>query len=179
MPLNASNVLSVEDEGPAARWEAKIRESLNKPRSVSSLESSTSVPLSPHRHSEVDDDHDVVVTDVPEVSDVDKLIAELSGSSPGSQGTKLLRSAKDDLAWTTALAAPQRESPPRGVGPMYSRVASKQMVGLFITVWIRSHLWHHVHNVQVSTVGCGLMNHLGNKVTRSHTPVQIPYPHLQ
>lgn len=47
----------------------------------------------------------------------------------------------------------------------FSRIASKQMVGLFLTVWVRTELRRHVHNVKVSCVGCGLMGYLGNKVS--------------
>lgn len=53
---------------------------------------------------------------------------------------------------------------PTVVRHKYSCVASKQMVGIFITVWVRSQLWRHVHNVKVSAVGLGLMRYLGNKV---------------
>ena len=49
----------------------------------------------------------------------------------------------------------------------YVLVASKQMVGIHISVWIRRKLKHHIHNVSVSSVGLGLMGCLGNKVTFS------------
>ncbi|KAL7123996.1 hypothetical protein ABFS83_14G018900 [Erythranthe nasuta] len=45
----------------------------------------------------------------------------------------------------------------------YSLVASKQMVGVFLTVWVRSELKEHVRNIKVSCVGRGLMGYLGNK----------------
>ncbi|KAK4425647.1 Type IV inositol polyphosphate 5-phosphatase 7 [Sesamum alatum] len=45
----------------------------------------------------------------------------------------------------------------------YSLVASKQMVGIFLTVWVRSELTEHVRNIKVSCVGRGLMGYLGNK----------------
>ncbi|KAL6522664.1 Type IV inositol polyphosphate 5-phosphatase 7 [Orobanche hederae] len=45
----------------------------------------------------------------------------------------------------------------------YSLVASKQMVGIFLTVWVRSELKEHVGNIKVSCVGRGLMGYLGNK----------------
>ncbi|KAL3812589.1 hypothetical protein ACJIZ3_013857 [Penstemon smallii] len=45
----------------------------------------------------------------------------------------------------------------------YSLVASKQMVGIFLTVWVRSELTEHVKNIKVSCVGRGLMGYLGNK----------------
>lgn len=46
----------------------------------------------------------------------------------------------------------------------YSLVASKQMVGIYLTVWVRSELTEHVKNIKVSCVGRGLMGYLGNKV---------------
>ncbi|EPS73208.1 hypothetical protein M569_01544 [Genlisea aurea] len=45
----------------------------------------------------------------------------------------------------------------------YSLVASKQMVGIFLTIWVRSELREHVRNIKVSCVGRGLMGYLGNK----------------
>ncbi|KAI5065382.1 hypothetical protein GOP47_0020077 [Adiantum capillus-veneris] len=45
----------------------------------------------------------------------------------------------------------------------FSLIASKQMVGIFISVWVRSDLRRHVRNLKVSCVGCGLLGYLGNK----------------
>ncbi|GMH08454.1 hypothetical protein Nepgr_010294 [Nepenthes gracilis] len=45
----------------------------------------------------------------------------------------------------------------------YCLVVSKQMVGIFLTVWVRKDLRDHVRNVKVSCVGRGLMGYLGNK----------------
>ncbi|XP_059063219.1 type IV inositol polyphosphate 5-phosphatase 7-like [Cryptomeria japonica] len=45
----------------------------------------------------------------------------------------------------------------------YSLVASKQMVGMFLCVWVRSDLRQHVRDLRVSCVGRGLMGYLGNK----------------
>ncbi|KAL3505962.1 hypothetical protein ACH5RR_031344 [Cinchona calisaya] len=45
----------------------------------------------------------------------------------------------------------------------YCLVSSKQMVGLFLTVWVRSELREGVRNLKVSCVGRGLMGYLGNK----------------
>lgn len=200
VPLNANNVLCVEDEGPAALWEAKIRETLNKHRGQyrATLVKSRSEPHPPRTA-----DVDVIVTDIPEVSNVDRLVVEFSstsfqdGSRSAASEEVILRSRhatssnqNSDVSLKRSASCrksarrahgvtdpPPQEGlvtsilssndvPPGDENPrqLYSRVASKQMVGLFVTVWIRSHLWRHVHNVQVSTVGCGLMNHLGNKV---------------
>ncbi|KAJ6800670.1 type IV inositol polyphosphate 5-phosphatase 7-like [Iris pallida] len=45
----------------------------------------------------------------------------------------------------------------------YCLVASKQMVGIFLTVWVRSDMREDVKNMKVSCVGRGLMGYLGNK----------------
>ena len=38
------------------------------------------------------------------------------------------------------------------------------MVGIFLTVWVRSEIRADVRNLKVSCVGRGLMGYLGNKV---------------
>ncbi|KAJ8563560.1 hypothetical protein K7X08_032012 [Anisodus acutangulus] len=45
----------------------------------------------------------------------------------------------------------------------YCLAASKQMVGIFLTVWVRSDLREHVRNMKVLCVGRGLMGYLRNK----------------
>ncbi|KAK6938233.1 hypothetical protein RJ641_031741, partial [Dillenia turbinata] len=45
----------------------------------------------------------------------------------------------------------------------YVRIVSKQMVGIFLTVWVRRSLRRHIQNVKVSTVGVGVMGYIGNK----------------
>ncbi|KAG9457688.1 hypothetical protein H6P81_002196 [Aristolochia fimbriata] len=42
-------------------------------------------------------------------------------------------------------------------------IISKQMVGIFITVWVRGDLRRFVRHPSVSCVGCGIMGCLGNK----------------
>lgn len=46
----------------------------------------------------------------------------------------------------------------------YCLVASKQMVGILLTVWIKNELRNVVRDLKVSCVGRGLMGYLGNKV---------------
>ncbi|KAG4926378.1 Type I inositol polyphosphate 5-phosphatase 8 [Glycine max] len=47
----------------------------------------------------------------------------------------------------------------------YTLVASKKMVGVFISVWMREEVLrkHSVSNVRVCSVACGVMGYLGNK----------------
>ena len=46
----------------------------------------------------------------------------------------------------------------------YCLAASKQMVGIFLCVWVRADLQRHISNLRVSCVGRGIMGYLGNKV---------------
>ncbi|KAK8967561.1 Type I inositol 1,4,5-trisphosphate 5-phosphatase CVP2 [Platanthera guangdongensis] len=45
----------------------------------------------------------------------------------------------------------------------YNLVVSKQMVGIFLTVWVKREIRDNVRNLKVSRVGRGLMGYLGNK----------------
>lgn len=76
---------------------------------------------------------------------------------------------------TCPLSSSEEDSPcppcysGRQEGPLqndYTLVASKQMVGLFLCVWVRSNLHHHISNLKLSCVGRGIMGYLGNKVVK-------------
>lgn len=57
----------------------------------------------------------------------------------------------------------------------YVRIVSKQMVGIFLTVWVRRSLRKHIQNVKVSTVGVGVMGYIGNKVCFYATSFLSPF----
>lgn len=46
----------------------------------------------------------------------------------------------------------------------FVRIVSKQMVGIYISVWVCRRLRRHVNNLEVAPVGVGLMGYMGNKV---------------
>jgi len=48
--------------------------------------------------------------------------------------------------------------------PRYVRIVSKQMVGIYVSVWVQRRLRRHINNLKVSPVGVGLMGYMGNKV---------------
>lgn len=50
----------------------------------------------------------------------------------------------------------------------YRLAASKQMVGIFLCVWVRADLYNNVSNIKLSCVGRGIMGYLGNKVRYSN-----------
>uniref|UniRef100_A0A5B7B5C4 Putative type I inositol 1,4,5-trisphosphate 5-phosphatase 1 isoform X4 n=1 Tax=Davidia involucrata TaxID=16924 RepID=A0A5B7B5C4_DAVIN len=47
--------------------------------------------------------------------------------------------------------------------PPFVRIVSKQMVGIFLTVWVHRSLRRHIQNLKVSAVGVGVMGYIGNK----------------
>jgi hypothetical protein len=47
--------------------------------------------------------------------------------------------------------------------PKYVRIISKQMVGIYVSIWVRKRLRRHINNLKVSPVGVGLMGYMGNK----------------
>nr|GMD68577.1 type IV inositol polyphosphate 5-phosphatase 9-like isoform X1 [Ipomoea batatas] len=42
-------------------------------------------------------------------------------------------------------------------------IASKQMVGVFVTIWARTQIHHYINHIDVSCVGCGIFGRIGNK----------------
>ncbi|KAL1545909.1 phosphoinositide 5-phosphatase [Salvia divinorum] len=110
VPLNAGNVLGLEDCGPAARWLSLIRQALNEPQYYKPRESFS-----------------------------DLLFLEDDG---------------EDLVSNFSWRKQQKH---------YCLAACKQMVGIFLCVWVRRDLLHHITSLQVSCVGRGIMGYLGNK----------------
>ncbi|KAK4793341.1 hypothetical protein SAY86_023776 [Trapa natans] len=45
----------------------------------------------------------------------------------------------------------------------YVRIISKQMVGIYVSIWVHKRLRRHISNLKVSPVGVGLMGYMGNK----------------
>ncbi|KAL6600487.1 hypothetical protein ACP70R_045287 [Stipagrostis hirtigluma subsp. patula] len=45
----------------------------------------------------------------------------------------------------------------------YVRIASKQMVGIYVSVWVSRKLRCHVNNLEIASVGVGLLGYMGNK----------------
>ena len=52
-------------------------------------------------------------------------------------------------------------------GEDFRCIRSKQMVGIFTSVWVRSNLRPFIHHLDVSCIGSGIMGCLGNKVSIS------------
>ncbi|XP_024402190.1 type I inositol polyphosphate 5-phosphatase 10 [Physcomitrium patens] len=198
VPLNASNVLCIEDDAPTVIWDGLIRQALNnRVKCFEEHVTSHSAPTSPTW------DEQEFVSPSSEVSDFESLRTTVA--TEGTLESSLLLpkiSNPSDSQWPSdriearkfvhKVHAPIKDvrvaedwvyeasMPDNGVTRRmssmkssrnlrthscnkYLRVASKQMVGVFISIWVRSDLRRYVHNVKVSVVGCGILNYLRNK----------------
>lgn len=206
VPLNAGNVLGTEDNGPARKWLALIRKTLNTlPGSSGSCRTPSPVP---DPIFELDDDFEgsgrekassffhrrsfqslsrsmrMMENDISmpqprldrRFSVCDRVIYGHRPSDYYDPNTRWEGSSDDENGTSDSPYAPQyspvsyncsvsMEDRDRYSGQSrYCLVASKQMVGIFLTVWIKSDLRDAVRNLKVSCVGRGLMGYLGNKV---------------
>ena len=197
VPLNTNNVLCVEDDAPTVMWDGLIRHALNSRVKCREEEEPLSSPPSPVWH-----EKEVISVETPQVKETLES-SLLSPKAPDTSDSQWLqdRTKVDDPVkakdvetaedWLCEVNMREEgdvteESPlvnssqylRKHSGSQYSRVASKQMVGVFISVWVRSDLRRFVHNVKVSVVGCGILNFLRNKVPKSlhHLPTNLTTP---
>ncbi|XP_059669483.1 type I inositol polyphosphate 5-phosphatase 8-like [Cornus florida] len=147
VPLNAGNVLGAEDNGPAAKWLSLIRHALNNDKNE---------------------------LEIPHYCD-NAIYPELNDEPPPPPPSLKPRVSSSDLLsledehfqrFLSLNLNPNcsEDDPPSPIMQhQYCLAASKQMVGLFLCVWVRRDLYRHISNLKVSCVGRGIMGYLGNK----------------
>ncbi|PIA38312.1 hypothetical protein AQUCO_02800175v1 [Aquilegia coerulea] len=196
VPLNAGNVLVIEDNQPAAKWLALINQALNK-------------PPEPNRSSCSRTPSDYNVSFTSQASSTRPLVSKDSKPSSSklffhkpslktisknfrTEGRRRLKtcnciselerknskescfrcqqtyvseedsSSEEDDGSNNFVAT--NDASFTGANQMkYGLVASKQMVGIFFTIWAKSELVQHVGHMKVSCMGRGIMGYLGNK----------------
>ncbi|KAM7521619.1 hypothetical protein LguiA_011521 [Lonicera macranthoides] len=206
VPLNAGNVLGTEDNGPARKWLALIRKTLNNLPSTNGdfhtpspipdpiveldadFEGSTREKASSffHRRSFQTLSRSMRMADNDVSMPQPRLDRRFSvcdrvmfghrpsdyydpnarrggGSSDDENGAGDSPSTMyySSFSYNGSISMEHRD---KQLGnSRYCLVASKQMVGIFLTVWVKSDLRDGVRNMKVSCVGRGLMGYLGNK----------------
>ncbi|KAJ7527800.1 hypothetical protein O6H91_16G071700 [Diphasiastrum complanatum] len=198
VPLNAGNVLGAEDEGPAGKWEALIRKTLNNSspayknneRAAQYME--TEHLSNPQGVLEEEVEKKALPAELALCTSEKKQQRCLLKQSGLSQ-QKAIRKAKSATEeifltwWPDTVAQRQKNQSQELEGTCdeskfsgsnidfqedqsniklktaYVRIVSKQMVGIFLTVWIRKEIRIHVQNPKVSCIGCGFMGYYGNK----------------
>ncbi|KAL8152648.1 hypothetical protein V2J09_010408 [Rumex salicifolius] len=162
VPLNAGNVLGSEDNGPAAKWLELIRHNLRQ-----NYQNATNCTFTHSNGHHLTEDHKTYPSKA-NLSSSDLLSLEGGDSKaeldcPMSSYLKP-RSMSERLNPgfdSTSLLRRNNNSSVKRKG--YRLAASKQMVGIFLCVWVRADLYTHVSNLRVSCVGTGIMGYLGNK----------------
>ncbi|XP_024927777.3 type I inositol polyphosphate 5-phosphatase 10 isoform X1 [Ziziphus jujuba] len=170
VPLNAGNVLVIEDNEPAAKWLALINQSLNKPpngvsRRMAGLGGSLFFAK-------------------PSLKKISKTFRTDGGRKlkTCNCSTELERKHSKDFCFRCQqsyisegdLSSDEEEdgangydilenSVPHNNQMKYSLIASKQMVGIFVTIWVRKELVQHIGHLRICCISRGIMGCLGNK----------------
>lgn len=152
-------MIGTEDTRPVAVWEHIIHETLNKkcPDKSKSKRHSDSPP--PARFNPLD----YVLAVENELhnesnSDSDGELHRLHNAESSDSARRRLRPL--DLA-----CGVHNYNGDKRKRLQYVRVISKQMVGVFLSVWVQRSLQKHIQNLRVSTVGVGTRGFIGNKAS--------------
>ncbi|XP_019463785.1 PREDICTED: type I inositol polyphosphate 5-phosphatase 5-like isoform X1 [Lupinus angustifolius] len=182
VPLSAGNVLVIEDNEPAAKWLALISQALNRPKNEYS-DSSDSGTTSKNLNNSKDSKSSASVNffQKPSLKAISRNY-RAEGSSllkscncpidPPSRERRRVRKFSDPLSKLDSdihgessveelLAIAEIPSSPTQT--KYSLISSKQMVGIFLTIWTKKELVPHIGHLRVDSVGRGIMGCLGNK----------------
>lgn len=174
VPLNAGNVLVIEDTEPAVKWLTLINQSLNKPHNAAyrGLRASPTMTGS-------------LFFPKPSLKKISKIFRTESRRRLKACNcpTDLERKNSKDICFRCQqpsigeddISSEEEDDGTNGfemvdisasaVGNQmkYGLVAIKQMVGIFVTVWIRRELIQHVSHLRISCTSRGIMGCLGNK----------------
>ncbi|XP_066366939.1 type I inositol polyphosphate 5-phosphatase 1-like isoform X5 [Miscanthus floridulus] len=164
VPLNAGNIFGAEDSRPLAVWEHIIRETLNKKCSDKSGFKCHSDPplLSRFNPSDValSMEHELLSeSDKDCDGELHPLIDQDHNCGLQDKTYENLEAFPEgDLACVDIIDKRAKRKRLEFV-----RIISKQMVGIFLSIWVRRSLRKHIQNLRVSTVGVGAMGYIGNK----------------
>nr|GMC60123.1 type I inositol polyphosphate 5-phosphatase 5 [Ipomoea batatas] len=182
VPLSAGNVLVSEDNEPAARWLAVISHALNKAYHESVAEHNNSNSPSSSKQSK-DGGGKSNVFNKPSLkllkSNLKANSALVKACNCHLDSPSRLRKLSDHSSSPRAAANPNSRDSYGCSGDIvdllsipeipeynklnYNIIASKQMVGLFLSIWARKDLVPHIGHLRVCSVGRGIMGCLGNK----------------
>ncbi|PPD95744.1 hypothetical protein GOBAR_DD07223 [Gossypium barbadense] len=184
VPLNAGNILVSEDNEPAAKWLALINQALNKPHhsSINSTPDSGNDLKNSNTNvsKESKSPTNAHIFDKPVLKVLNKnfragssLLKTCNCPADSTSGENRRKNTVQDLANEIDLGSRYNIGELVSLSDMfplcsieemnYRLIASKQMVGLFLSVWARKELVPYIAHVRVCSVGRGIMKRLGNK----------------
>ncbi|CAL9041536.1 unnamed protein product [Musa banksii] len=174
VPLNAGNVLVIEDNEPAAKWLALISQAINKHGKCSPDDSDSSNDGKHGKDSK--STSGLLFFQRPSLKVLSRnyrmdgaLVKTCNCTSEPSCVRRRTRQLREFITRDESSSSDEDSATPQfacseAKGNMnYCLVASKQMVGIFLSVWVRRELVQHVSHLRVATIGRGIMGCLGNK----------------
>ncbi|KAL7614481.1 hypothetical protein Lser_V15G06697 [Lactuca serriola] len=189
VPLNAGNVLVIEDNGSAAKWLSLISQSLNKQSNKdyyalnrtntnsnsferkssmflqrTSLKSASRSFRSESRRRFKSCNCTIVEPERKSYYGRDSCFACQKSKSNNYDDPS--SSEEDDT--TPNMVAPDVTTaapPPTGKNQhlRYCLIKSKQMVGIFVTIWVKKELVPYIGHLRTSCISRGILGYLGNK----------------
>ena len=177
VPLNAGNVLVIEDNEPAARWLSLINQSLNNPINGCSRGPKPATGFSGSKF-----------FPKPSLKSISKTFRTVSRRKlkscnctplelerkrskdfwfrcqPSHVSENGISSEEDEEEDPSVFDISEISIPESGNEMKYGLIASKQMVGIFVTIWMRKELVPYVSHLRIASTSRGIMGCLGNKV---------------
>ncbi|KAL8193875.1 hypothetical protein R6Q57_026117 [Mikania cordata] len=191
VPLNAGNVLVIEDNGSAAKWLSLISQSLNK---------STNDDYFPLKRSNTNSNYFERKTSCSSSTFLQRTSLKTASRAFRSESRRRFKSCnctiieherkiysrdscfacqksqsnglddpssseEDDTLNISVVAADVGAMPPPGKNQhlRYSLIKSKQMVGIFVTIWVKKELVPYIGHLRTSCISRGILGYLGNK----------------
>ena len=139
--MNAGNIFGIEDYSSARNWESCIHRTLNK---ISSPEAKNIGSYTDH------------VDVLPSVND------EIYDRNNEAEVCVLL----DRMNLLNSERVGFHKKLRKKLS--FVRLISRQMVGVYLSIWVHRDLQRHIQNLKVSAVGVGIMGYMGNKVSPSN-----------
>ncbi|XP_076937841.1 type I inositol polyphosphate 5-phosphatase 10-like [Bidens hawaiensis] len=191
VPLNAGNVLAVEDNGSAAKWLSLISQSLNKSTNIdycplkrtntnsytfermcsgsssmflqrTSLKAASRAFRSESRRRFKGCNCTVMESERKSYGRDSCFTCQKSKSNGFDGGSS---SDEDDSVNNSVVGADVSTATPPGKNQhlRYSLIKSKQMVGIFVTIWVKKELIPYIGHLRTSCISRGILGYLGNK----------------
>lgn len=180
VPLNAGNVFVIEDNEPASKWLALIGRALNKPGGRSSSdrdESSSDSNSSKHTNHAKEKSMGRTAFRRSSLKALSKhhtansaLAKTCNCSHEQSSVRWRARELREFIQRVESISIDENSSlqcsgcQEKVVSNAYCLISNKQMVGIFLSIWVRIDLVKDIGHLRVSSIGRGIMGYLGNKV---------------
>ncbi|XP_042392160.1 type I inositol polyphosphate 5-phosphatase 10-like isoform X2 [Zingiber officinale] len=183
VPLNAGNVLVIEDNEPAAKWLSLINQALNGAGDTETdIESHSSSPYIDSTSRGALFFQKLPLKAVSKTFKTEQGRRLRACNCPAEATRKSYRGSCFSCRHAHINDSDSEEEEeeeeeeevvhypisgfsvrPTSSKQKYCLITSKQMVGIFVTVWVRRELVQHIGHLRVACIGRGIMGWLGNK----------------